>query len=60
MAGQAAQPLAGAAKLIAETQALGVDALHLTRVGEDVFYATNFTKEELEALPDFDSTTVLK
>ena len=44
----------------AKTVLLGKDALHLVRIGDDVFYATNFTKEELEALPDFDSTTVLK
>ena len=39
---------------------LGVDALHLTRVGEDVFYATNFTEDELRALPDFDDATVMR
>lgn len=39
---------------------LGTDAIHLVKVGEDTFYATNFTKEELKALPDFDATTVMK
>lgn len=39
---------------------LGVDALHMTRVGNDVFYATNFTEEELRALPDFDNATVMR
>lgn len=39
---------------------LGKDAIHLMRIGNDSFYATNFTKAELEALPDFDASTVLK
>lgn len=39
---------------------LGRDALHLVRIGDDAFYATNFTKEELQALPDFDNTTVMR
>lgn len=39
---------------------LGKDALHFVTVGDDAFFATNFTKEELQALPDFDATTVLK
>lgn len=39
---------------------LGTDAIHMVTINEDTFYATNFTKEELEALPDFDSTTVMK
>ncbi|ARJ68561.1 PRC-barrel domain-containing protein [Paracoccus contaminans] len=39
---------------------LGKDALHFARVGDDEFYATNFTKEELQALPEFDATTVMK
>lgn len=39
---------------------LGKDALHFTRIGDDEFYATNFTKEELQALPEFDATTVMK
>ncbi len=39
---------------------LGKDAIHLTQIGKDRFYATNFTKAELEALPDFNPATVLK
>lgn len=39
---------------------LGTDALHFVTVGDDSFFATNFTKEELQALPDFDATTVMK
>lgn len=39
---------------------LGVDALHMVTVGNDTFFATNYTKEELEALPDFDEKTVRK
>lgn len=39
---------------------LGTDALHFTRIGDDAFFATNFTKEELQALPEFDSTVVMK
>ena len=37
---------------------LGVDAIHLVTVGNDTFFATNYTKEELQALPDFDEKTV--
>lgn len=39
---------------------LGVDAIHLIAVGNDTFFATNYTKPELEALPDFDEKTVRK
>lgn len=39
---------------------LGVDAIHLITVGNDTFFATNYTKEELQALPDFDEKTVRK
>ncbi len=39
---------------------LGTDAIHLLKVGEEWFYATNFTKEELEALPPFDPESVVK
>lgn len=37
---------------------LGQDAIHLVTVGEETFFATNYTKAELEALPDFDEKTV--
>jgi len=37
---------------------LGVDAIHMISVGNDTFFATNYTKEELQALPDFDEKTV--
>lgn len=37
---------------------LGVDAIHMVTVGNDTFFATNYTKKELEALPDFDEKTV--
>lgn len=39
---------------------LNKDALHFVQIGEDAFFATNFTREELEALPDFDNTTVMR
>ncbi len=39
---------------------LGEDAIHLVSVGSDTFFATNYTKAELEALPDFDEKTVRK
>ena len=39
---------------------LGEDAIHLITVGNDTFFATNYTKAELEALPDFDEKTVRK
>lgn len=39
---------------------LGKDALHFVRIGDDAFFATNFTREELEALPDFDRSTVMQ
>lgn len=36
------------------------DALHFVQIGDDAFFATNYTREELEALPDFDTTTVMR
>lgn len=39
---------------------LGKNALNLVRINDDMFYATNYTREELEALPDFDTTTVIR
>lgn len=39
---------------------LGRDAIHLIQIGNDWFYATNFTKAELEALPNFDPATIRK
>ncbi len=39
---------------------LGTEAIHLIQIGSERFYATNFTKAELEALPDFNPATVLK
>ncbi|MDS9467568.1 PRC-barrel domain-containing protein [Paracoccus sp. MBLB3053] len=39
---------------------LGVDAIHMVTVGNDTFFATNYTKDELTALPDFDEKTVRK
>ncbi|CAM3068792.1 PRC-barrel domain-containing protein [Paracoccus aminovorans] len=39
---------------------LGENAIHLVTVGNDTFFATNYTKAELEALPDFDEKTVRK
>ncbi len=39
---------------------LGTDAIHLLSIGGDTFFATNYTKQELEALPDFDQKTVRK
>lgn len=44
----------------AKSVLLGKDALHLVTVGDDTFFATNYTKEELQALPDFDRNTVMK
>lgn len=44
----------------AKSVLLGKDALHFVRINDDAFFATNFTKEELEALPQFDATTVMK
>lgn len=45
----------------AKTVLLGKDALHLVHIeNNDAFFATNYTKEELEALPDFDTNTVMK
>lgn len=44
----------------AKSVLLGKDALHFVQIGDDAFFATNFTKEELQALPDFDRNTVLK
>ncbi|WP_134679733.1 PRC-barrel domain-containing protein [Paracoccus ravus] len=39
---------------------LGKDAIHLVTVGADTFFATNYTKDELTALPGFDEKTVRK
>ena len=39
---------------------LGPGAIHLLSIGDETFFATNYTKEELEALPDFDEKTVRK
>lgn len=39
---------------------LGEDAIHMVTVGTDTFFATNYTKQELQALPDFDEKTVRK
>ncbi len=39
---------------------LGTDAIHLLSIGNDTFFVTNYTKQELEALPDFDEKTVRK
>ncbi|WP_347266213.1 PRC-barrel domain-containing protein [Paracoccus sp. (in: a-proteobacteria)] len=39
---------------------LGKDAIHLVTLGEHTFFLTNYTKAELEALPDFDEKTVRK
>lgn len=39
---------------------LGTQAIHMIQIGSDRFYATNFTKAELEALPAFNPATVLK
>ena len=39
---------------------LGPGAIHLLTIGDETFFATNYTKEELEALPDFDEKTVRK
>lgn len=39
---------------------LGKDAIHLVSIGEHTFFLTNYTKAELEALPDFDAKTVRK
>lgn len=39
---------------------LGTDAIHPVTIGKDSFFATNFTKAELEALPNFDENTVVK
>lgn len=37
---------------------LGADAIHLATFDNGSAFATNFTKEELEALPDFNKATV--
>lgn len=44
----------------AKSVLLGKDALHLVHIEKDAFFATNYTKEELEALPDFDTNSVMK
>ncbi|WP_185968430.1 PRC-barrel domain-containing protein [Paracoccus sp. M683] len=38
---------------------LGTEAIKLGHFGNDSVFATNYTKEELEALPEFDDSTVL-
>lgn len=44
----------------AKSVLLNPDALHFVQIGDDAFFATNYTREELEALPDFDTTTVMR
>jgi|GEM_PF-1466133 len=44
----------------AKSVLLSPDALHFVQAGDDAFFATNYTREELEALPDFDTTTVMR
>lgn len=39
---------------------LGADQLGFMQIGDDAFYVTNMTKEELEALPDFDKQIVMQ
>lgn len=39
---------------------LGIEAIHPMKVHDDWIFVTNFTKSELEALPNFDAATVLK
>lgn len=39
---------------------LGIEAIHPVNVNGDWIFVTNFTKSELEALPNFDASTVLK
>nr|WP_111297909.1 hypothetical protein [Paracoccus saliphilus] len=42
----------------AHTVLLDRDALHLAQFGDDVVMATNYSQEELEALPEFDMDSV--
>lgn len=42
----------------AHTVLLDRDALHVAQFGDDVVMATNYSKEELEALPEFDMDSV--
>ncbi len=39
---------------------LGREALHLVQVGGKMVFATNLTRDEMRALPDFDDSSVLK
>lgn len=41
------------------TVLLDRDMLHIAQFGDDVVLATNYTQEELEALPEFDEDTVM-
>ncbi|MDO5614365.1 MAG: PRC-barrel domain-containing protein [Paracoccus sp. (in: a-proteobacteria)] len=40
------------------TVLLDRDALHVVRFGDDAYLVTNYTKEELEAMPEFDTELV--
>ncbi|MDO5648943.1 PRC-barrel domain-containing protein [Paracoccus sp. (in: a-proteobacteria)] len=42
----------------ARTVLLGADELHIVRAGDDTYLVTNYTREELENLPEFDMTHV--
>jgi len=42
----------------AHTVLLDRDALHMAQFGDDVVLATNYSQEELEALPEFDTDSV--
>lgn len=44
----------------AHTVLLSQDMLHVSRFGDDVVLATNYTQEELEALPEFDTNNVMQ
>lgn len=44
----------------AHTVLLDKDMLHVTQFGDDVVLATNYTQEELEALPEFDTDSVMQ
>lgn len=41
------------------TVLLDREMLHIAQFGDDVVLATNYTQEELEALPEFDTDTVM-
>lgn len=43
----------------AHTVLLSQDMLHVSRFGDDVVLATNYTQEELEALPEFDTSNLM-